>query len=128
MTVDKKAPYKVIIDEAIELAKEYGGANSPAFINGALGHIIKSHMNPNLKSAILNFLADEFKKDLATVTPDLNFTTDLDLTEQNVSDLLQRLQDSLNVILPEDKLAQILTVGDLINALEQDSEPDSPPS
>ena len=85
-------------------------------------------MNPNLKSAILNFLADEFKKDLATVTPDLNFTTDLDLTEQNVSDLLQRLQDSLNVILPEDKLAQILTVGDLINALEQDSEPDSPPS
>ena len=128
LTVDKKAPYKVIIDEAIELAKEYGGGKSPAFINGALGHIIKSHMNPNLKSAILNFLADEFKKDLATVTPDLNFTTDLDLTEQNVSDLLQRLQDSLNVILPEDKLAQILTVGDLINALEQDSEPDSPPS
>jgi len=30
----------VIIDEAIELAKEYGGDSSPAFVNGALGNII----------------------------------------------------------------------------------------
>jgi N utilization substance protein B len=39
--IDKKEPQKVIIDEAIELAKEYGGETSPAFINGALGNIIK---------------------------------------------------------------------------------------
>ena len=37
--VKKKEPEKVIIDEAIELAKEYGGETSPAFINGALGNI-----------------------------------------------------------------------------------------
>ena len=37
--VEKKEPAKVIIDEAIELAKEYGGDSSPAFINGALGNI-----------------------------------------------------------------------------------------
>ena len=41
LLVMKKEPPKVIIDEAIELAKEYGGENSPAFINGALGKIIK---------------------------------------------------------------------------------------
>jgi N utilization substance protein B len=39
--IDKKEPQKVIIDEAIELAKEYGGETSPAFINGALGTIMK---------------------------------------------------------------------------------------
>lgn len=39
LTVDKQVPYKVIIDEAIELAKEFGGENSPSFINGALGKI-----------------------------------------------------------------------------------------
>lgn len=39
----KKEPPKVIIDEAIELAKEFGGENSPSFINGVLGHIIKSY-------------------------------------------------------------------------------------
>lgn len=38
---EKKEPEKVIVDEAIELAKEYGGDSSPAFINGALGSIIK---------------------------------------------------------------------------------------
>lgn len=39
LLVEKKEPQKVIIDEAIELAKEYGGDTSPAFINGALGNI-----------------------------------------------------------------------------------------
>src|SRR3989344_2341471 len=40
LLVEKKAPANVIIDEAIELAKEYGNDTSPAFINGALGKII----------------------------------------------------------------------------------------
>jgi len=35
--MEKEEPDKVIIDEAIELAKEYGGENSAKFINGALG-------------------------------------------------------------------------------------------
>jgi transcription antitermination factor NusB len=34
-------PPKVAIDEAVELAKEYGGENSPAFVNGVLGNILK---------------------------------------------------------------------------------------
>ncbi len=34
---EKKQPPKVIIDEAVELAKEFGGENSPSFINGVLG-------------------------------------------------------------------------------------------
>ncbi len=41
LLIDSKQPSKVIIDEAIELSKEYGGETSPAFINGALGNIIK---------------------------------------------------------------------------------------
>ncbi len=34
-------PPKVVIDEAIELAKEFGSDNSASFINGALGTIYK---------------------------------------------------------------------------------------
>lgn len=37
----KKEPAKVIIDEAIELAKEYGGQSSFAFVNGALDHFVQ---------------------------------------------------------------------------------------
>jgi len=33
-------PTKVIIDEAVELAKRYGSKSSPGFVNGALGSIL----------------------------------------------------------------------------------------
>jgi transcription antitermination protein NusB len=36
-----QTPPKVIIDEAIELAKEFGSEASPSFINGVLGTIFK---------------------------------------------------------------------------------------
>jgi N utilization substance protein B len=35
-------PDKVAINEAVELAKEYGGEHSPRFVNGVLGTIIAS--------------------------------------------------------------------------------------
>lgn len=38
----KTAPPKVIIDEAVELAKEFGSESSPAFVNGVLGAIYES--------------------------------------------------------------------------------------
>ena len=36
-----KTPPKVVIDEAVELAKEFGGESSSSFINGVLGTIYK---------------------------------------------------------------------------------------
>ena len=37
----KKNPPKVVIDEAIEIAKEYGTESSSSFINGVIGSAIK---------------------------------------------------------------------------------------
>ena len=39
----KKAPEKVIVDEAVELAKEYGSETSSGFINGVLGTLIEKN-------------------------------------------------------------------------------------
>lgn len=39
----KTTPIKVIIDEAVELAKEFGSESSPSFINGVLGTVIKEY-------------------------------------------------------------------------------------
>lgn len=36
----KKTPKKVLLNEAIELAKAYGTESSPAFVNAVLGHIL----------------------------------------------------------------------------------------
>lgn len=34
-----ETPPKVVIDEAVELSKEYGSENTPSFVNGVLGTI-----------------------------------------------------------------------------------------
>jgi N utilization substance protein B len=35
-------PNKVAINEAVELTKEYSGGDSPAFVNGLLGQVVRS--------------------------------------------------------------------------------------
>jgi transcription antitermination factor NusB len=40
--LDKKVPEKVVVDEAVEIAKEYGSEKSPSFVNGVLGTIIST--------------------------------------------------------------------------------------
>ena len=38
---DDDVPGKVAINEAVELAKKFGGSEAPAFINGVLGKLAK---------------------------------------------------------------------------------------
>lgn len=42
LRLEKKNPPKVVIDEAIEIAKELGSENSPGFVNGVLGSIMEA--------------------------------------------------------------------------------------
>ena len=41
MKLDEEVPVSVAINEAVELAKRYGGEDSPSFVNGVLARIIK---------------------------------------------------------------------------------------
>ncbi len=47
LCLQKSEPPKVIIDEAVELAKEFGAESSAAFINGVLGNILKKDFPEN---------------------------------------------------------------------------------
>lgn len=40
LLVEPKAPPKVVVDEAVEIAKDYGSEASASFINGVLGKLI----------------------------------------------------------------------------------------
>lgn len=40
----QSTPTKVAIDEAVELAKEFGGMNSSKFVNGVLGTVVKRYV------------------------------------------------------------------------------------
>ena len=39
VVVDNKVPMRAAINEAVELAKEFGGEASPKFVNGVLGSV-----------------------------------------------------------------------------------------
>lgn len=47
----KKTPVKVAIDEAVEIAKEYGNDTSHKFINGVLGTVVERYL-PKEKEAV----------------------------------------------------------------------------
>ena len=42
-----KTPYKVVINEAVELAKAFGDTKSPSFVNGVLATIVKNNQLDN---------------------------------------------------------------------------------
>lgn len=42
LIISKDAPEKVIVDEAVEISKEYGGDSGASFVNGVLGAVIKN--------------------------------------------------------------------------------------
>ncbi len=48
LTIKKTEPAHVIVDEAIELAKEFSGEHSPSFVNGALGNLLKDEKSTNI--------------------------------------------------------------------------------
>ena len=45
----KNVPPKVAIDEAVELAKEFGGASSGSFVNGVLGTVVEKYLEGEKK-------------------------------------------------------------------------------
>jgi N utilization substance protein B len=49
-SMTKKTPKKVLINEAIELAKDFGTESSPKFVNGVLGKILIDSQTPTVLS------------------------------------------------------------------------------
>lgn len=48
--IARNVPPKVAIDEAVELAKQFGGDNSSKFVNGVLGTVVKEMMPEVVKA------------------------------------------------------------------------------
>lgn len=47
----QEAPYRVILDEAVELAKKYSSAESPSFVNGLLDQLSKRYRADEVKKS-----------------------------------------------------------------------------
>ena len=109
LVFERTEPPKVIIDEAIELAKQFGSENSPAFINGALGKALFA------KARIYKIIAEKLGVEEEHLTPQSRFRQDLNATDLEVADLFTTVEDKFEIRL--EKGADIKTVQDLEDAI-----------
>lgn len=75
-----------------------------------------------LKKAVLEFLSDELHFEAANMMEETSFA-ELGVTAGQLPELLHRLQDALGIILPEERIGEIVTIADLLELLD-DHEPD----
>lgn len=115
LCIEAVEPPKVIIDEAVELAKEFGGDTSPAFINGALGKALFNN------SRILRVIANKLGVEEEKLTPEANLMTDLNATDLEVADLITVLEKDLNLA-PPPNISTLTTVGALLEYIEEHNE------
>ena len=47
---DSGVPWKVAINEAVELAKKYGGDDAPGFVNGVLARVVRREMPEKMQA------------------------------------------------------------------------------
>lgn len=116
LIIAAKEPPKVIIDEAVELAKTYGGEKSSSFVNGVLGTVFKKPpktMKPEEK--IKEIISEKFGVPLEEIIPSANLTDDLGANPVEVADLLVSLEEELKTNFPEEEKEKIKTVEQLIN-------------
>ncbi len=78
----------------------------------------------NIKNAIIQFLANEFHMEADSINEDTSFETDFGLNASQVEELLQKLEESLNIILPEEQTSSIVTVGQLLESIESEDAED----
>jgi N utilization substance protein B len=84
LTNNTDVPPKVVINEAVELAKSFGGENSSKFINGVLGTVMRQR-NPELADETVATVSDDAGDDAVAATADATATA-TDTTDDGNSD------------------------------------------
>ncbi len=68
-----------------------------------------------LQQAIIEFFANELHLEPTAITAESTFA-EIGITPDQQADLMQRLQEALGIILPEDQMANMQTIGDVLEA------------
>ena len=137
LVIEKKEPVKVIIDEAVELAKEMGAESSPSFVNGVLGTIVK---DMNLQSTkkieqeeddayqlsigerVREVIAQSLGLDVADVEDSASFRDDLNLEPSTLTEIAEGVNGIVGKEIPGTEIKEAQTVSELIALAERYSQ------
>ncbi len=74
---------------------------------------------------VRQIICEEFEADEYAVTPNAELEADLGIEDNDLIDLVMSLEDEFEVELPDEALAEIVTVGDLVNYIEDHAATES---
>lgn len=74
-----------------------------------------------LKQAILEFLANELHLETSAIIAETSFA-ELGVDENQLTEMLQRLQEALGIILPEEKVSTNMSVADLLDMVDDEND------
>jgi len=137
LVIEKKEPVKVIIDEAVELAKEMGAESSPSFVNGVLGTIVKDmNLQPTKKieqeeddayqlsigERVREVIAQSLGLDVADVEDSASFRDDLNLEPSTLTEIAEGVNGIVGKEIPGTEIKEAQTVSELIALAERYSQ------
>src|SRR3990167_2003650 len=137
LVIEKKEPVKVIIDEAVELAKEMGAESSPSFVNGVLGTIVKDmNLQPTKKieqeeddayqlsigERVREVIAQSLGLYVADVEDSASFRDDLHLEPSTLTDIAEGVNGIVGKEIPGTEIKEAQTVSELIALAERYSQ------
>jgi N utilization substance protein B len=118
----KNVPSKVAIDEAIELAKEFGGTSSGSFVNGVLGTVVKKYIERTpdkeplrTEEKIKKLLSENLEVDEEKLRRETSFSADLNSDPAELEDVFQKAFGEFEI---EGDVPEFGTVGQLIDFIK----------
>ena len=76
-------------------------------------------MSEDIQTGLAEILEEVAGVSPADATPDKSFTEDLDVDSLSMVEIATAVEDKFGVAIPDDELANIKTVGDAMNYIQQ---------
>ena len=72
-----------------------------------------------IQEKVVSIIADKLAVDKSEITMEKSFTQDLGADSLDTVELIMEFEKEFNITIPEDKSAEILTVGEAISCIEK---------
>ena len=72
-----------------------------------------------MKEKLLEILAEQLDMDASELTDDKSFMDDLDMDSLDMVEMTVELEQELGVTFEQEQLAEVKTIGDLVNLIEK---------
>ncbi len=134
---NNSVPAKVAINEAVELAKQFGSDTSSRFVNGVLGTIFsrsqglpassagseERYMTSMSKEDILAklkpIIAEQLGVDESEVKEDASFTEDLNADSLDLVEMIMSLEEQFHLQISDEDAEKITTVGEAVDYISE---------